>query len=133
MVLQSIHGPKQTTAGSFKPNGTGWLFRSLHKPHPSRFCCHSTVRLGIDEQLIMFRTGHSSTGGVRTYKRTSEKLKELTSDALNGITVSSDAPVSKKVKVNPMAVDENIAPADYKQPVFQISGGSNITINISSK
>ncbi len=89
--------------------------------------------LGIDEQLIMSRTGHSSTGGVRTYKCTSEKLKELTSDTLNGITVSSDAPLSKKVKANPVAADENIAPADYKQPVFQISGGSNITINISSK
>ena len=37
----------------------------------------------VDEQLIMSRTGHSSTDGVRAYKRTSEKLKKMTSDVLN--------------------------------------------------
>jgi len=34
---------------------------------------------GIDEQLIMARTGHSSVNGVRTYKRKVEKLQEITS------------------------------------------------------
>ena len=38
---------------------------------------------GIDERLIMSRTGHSSTEGVRAYKRTSMQLYELTSDVLN--------------------------------------------------
>ena len=37
----------------------------------------------VDEQLIMTRTGHSSTDGVRAYKRTSDKLRQLTSDVLN--------------------------------------------------
>ena len=37
---------------------------------------------GIDEQLIMQRTGHTSTA-VRAYKRIGEKLKAVTSDALN--------------------------------------------------
>ena len=39
---------------------------------------------GVDEQLIMSRTGHSSREGVRAYKRTSTKLSEVTSDVLNG-------------------------------------------------
>ena len=37
----------------------------------------------VDEQLIMARTSHSSTDGVRAYKRTSDKLRQLTSDVLN--------------------------------------------------
>ena len=36
----------------------------------------------VDEQLIMQRTGHSSTT-VRAYKRIRDKLKPLTSDVLN--------------------------------------------------
>lgn len=38
---------------------------------------------GIDEQLIMQRTGHSSNTGVRSYKRVGEKLRQITSDVLN--------------------------------------------------
>lgn len=38
----------------------------------------------IDEQLIMARMGHSSTKGVRSYKRISDQLIEETSDVLNG-------------------------------------------------
>ena len=37
----------------------------------------------VDKQLIMMRTSHSSTDGVRAYKRTSDKLRQLTSDVLN--------------------------------------------------
>ena len=37
----------------------------------------------VDEQLIMMRTGYSSTDGVRAYKRTSDKLRQLTSDVLS--------------------------------------------------
>ena len=39
----------------------------------------------IDEQLIMQRTGHSSTA-VHAYKRIGEKLKSVTSDALNNVS-----------------------------------------------
>ena len=35
---------------------------------------------GIDEQLIMGRTGHHSVDGVRSYKRVTENLKMKTSD-----------------------------------------------------
>ena len=38
---------------------------------------------GVDEQLIMERTGHHSTGGIRTYKRTSAEQQEAISDILS--------------------------------------------------
>ena len=37
---------------------------------------------GIDEQLIMLWTGHSTVSGVRSYKCVGEKLKLVTSDVL---------------------------------------------------
>ena len=46
----------------------------------------STTRLfdaEVDKQLIMTRTGHSSTECVRAYKRTSDKLRQLTSTVEN--------------------------------------------------
>ena len=48
---------------------------------------------GIDEQLIMERTGHQSLEGVRSYKRTSEMQKESLSNniILNGCTSSTIA------------------------------------------
>ena len=38
---------------------------------------------GVDEQLIMERTGHRSLEGVRSYKHTSGSQKEAVSDLLN--------------------------------------------------
>ena len=54
---------------------------------------HRLFGAGVDEQLIMARTGHSSVSGVRTYKRKVEKLQEITSDVLNTSTVSTPADV----------------------------------------
>ena len=52
---------------------------------------------GVDEQLIMARTGHHSIEGVRTYKRISEQqvkdISTLLNDATNG------APAAKMCKV----------------------------------
>ena len=76
----------------------------------------------VDEQLIMSRTGHSSTSGVRAYKRTSEKLKLMTSDLLSKSTPTpgTEPPKAKR----PCAEGkENVIP-----PTLQITGGSNITI-----
>ena len=42
-------------------------------------CTTAATRLfeaRLDEQLIMLRTGHRSTAGVRSYKRTTSMLKE---------------------------------------------------------
>ena len=38
---------------------------------------------GIDEQLIMEKTGHHSLEGVRSYKRTSSEQQESISDILS--------------------------------------------------
>ena len=38
---------------------------------------------GVEEQMIMERTGHRSTEGVRSYKRTSDKQRQALSDLLN--------------------------------------------------
>ena len=38
---------------------------------------------GVDEQLIMNCTGHSSTSGMRSYKRITTGLKEMTFNVLN--------------------------------------------------
>ena len=37
---------------------------------------------GVDEQLVMERTGHRSIEGIRSYKRTSSKQQEAVSDLL---------------------------------------------------
>ena len=39
---------------------------------------------GVDEQLIMERTGHHSINGIRSYKRTSAEQLESVSDILSG-------------------------------------------------
>ena len=39
---------------------------------------------GIDEQLVMERTGHRSIEGVQSYKRTFSEQQENISDILNG-------------------------------------------------
>ena len=51
----------------------------------------------MDKQLIMSRTGHSSTDGVRAYKRPSSKLKKITSDVLN----QSAPPAARAVEKRP--------------------------------
>jgi hypothetical protein len=38
---------------------------------------------GVDEQLVMERTGHRSIEGIRSYKRTSDTQREALSDILN--------------------------------------------------
>ena len=48
----------------------------------------STSRLyqsGVDEQLVIERSGHRSTEGVRSYKRTSDEQRCALSDMLNSV------------------------------------------------
>ena len=88
----------------------------------------------------MSRTSYSSTDGVRAYKRTSDKLKQLTSDVLNmgkhkqvtpAIEAKPEGELEGKAKPQPKrpchAGKENMV-----APTFQITGGTNITININS-
>ena len=55
----------------------------------------------IDEQLIMQRTGHTSSA-VRTYKCVGEKLRTETSDILSGSACVKDTSGVKveKIEIN---------------------------------
>ena len=60
---------------------------------------------GVDEQLVMERTGHRSLEGVRSYKRTSDVQREALSDILNG---------TKKAKMDSTrTVNLHLAPICY--------------------
>ena len=59
--------------------------QGFHTNHSLRVT--ATTRLyqsGVDEQLVMERTGHRSLDGVRSYKRTSDCQREALSNILNG-------------------------------------------------
>ena len=51
-------------------------------------------RAGVDEQLIMQRTGHRSIDGIRVYKRTSEEQQKTVSAILHGD--STEGPSAQK-------------------------------------
>ena len=53
---------------------------------------------GVDEQLLMERTGHRSLEGVRSYKRTSDSQREMLSDILNHCPSSSRSPSTRPTK-----------------------------------
>jgi hypothetical protein len=99
----------------------------------------------VDEATIMDRTGHRSTSGVRTYKRESDKLNELSSNVLNqGKRVKVDTSFDtqkKKESVSSLGTaSENaelIEEASKKAMVSGASGmnfggnGCNFTINFT--
>ena len=90
---------------------------------------------GVDEQLIMLRTGHRSATGVRSYNRATSTLKKQTSAVLNDCTNTSkvtDEPLPKKAKVEELGTI-----VDPKNVVskgghyFYFDSSSNITLNFS--
>jgi len=97
---------------------------------------------GVDEQLIMSRTGHSSTAGVRSYKRITERLQEMTSKVLN----SGAGGVEKKRKTEEEFGSGEECASDAEktcndvlfssrkenhQPNISFSGGTNFTVNFN--
>ena len=93
---------------------------------------------GVDEQLIMQRTGHSTTAGVRSHKRIGEKIRSVTSDVLN---------CNKKVKTEESVLDldskhDQVITRDNSKPivpeskfsnlpVLNLGGATNFTINFN--
>ena len=71
----------------------------------------------------------TSTDDVRAYKRTSEKLKMITSDVLNASKAKSPKKRKAEHEYEPAC---KRAKEKENQPIFNISGGYNITIHLSS-
>ena len=86
---------------------------SLHATSATRM-----FEASIDEQLIMQRTGHSTTAKVCLYKRVGENLRAIASDVLNG---------SKRIKVE-AATDNQHCPGRIK-----VHGDSNVRPALSGQ
>jgi len=102
--LQPLSKPKPNCWFSTKPIGhntlDGTVARLCKKADIPGYRTNHSLRAttatrlyqaGVDEQLVMERTGHQSLEGVRSYKRTSKAQQENLSDILNGCTSSSTA------------------------------------------
>ena len=94
----------------------------------------------VDEQLIMSRTGHSSTDGVRGYKRASTKLKKLTSDVLNNVKKNATTDQKVDTTEKPEFEHDSPEPPQPKRackenmkmvPSFHITGGSTSLLTLT--
>lgn len=94
--LQPLSKPTATQWYSAKPLGHNTLSKAISKicklAGMSGFKTNHSLRVtaatrlyqsGVDEQLIMEKTGHRSLEGVRSYKRTSDEQRESISDILS--------------------------------------------------
>ena len=83
----------------------------------------------VDEQLIMERTGHRSTDGIRSYKRTSEDQQQQISEILNNPGPSRNSPL-RPVELNISSnTCSSAAPQQSSLPVV-LNSCSNIIINM---
>ncbi len=100
--LQPLKNPKSNCWYSIKPIGHNTLegtvarlckeagipgFRTNHSLRATT--ATRLYQAGVDEQLVMERTGHQSLEGVCSYKHTSEAQQANLSDILNGSSTSS--------------------------------------------
>ena len=167
--LRPLSRPKEDVWYQRSPVGHNWLANVIPRMFKEaglsgRFTNHSlratsATRLfdaGLDEQLIMSRTGHSSTSGVRSYKRVTDQLREKTSTILNTrdelksespiqplkaithgtvVTTSSDQKENTE-PVQPLKAgtivttsSENTEPVKANAPSISFSGAANFTVN----
>ena len=101
---------------------------------------------GVDEQLVMEKTGHRSVEGVRSYKRTSEHQQQQISDILSGFnnpttslsliqplqqlseTQSVEQGNSGDMSINHSSTSKNLTMSFTQTPSFNIQG-CMVTIN----
>ncbi|XP_064403277.1 zinc finger MYM-type protein 2-like [Halichondria panicea] len=85
---------------------------------------------GVDEQLVMERTGHRSIEGIRSYKRTSSEQQENISDLLNGKKPCMDlVPASNKQPFVPMPA---LPLSLTRSPTLPSSCSQVVTSNVSA-
>ena len=78
---------------------------------------------GIDEQLVMETTGHCSTEGVRTYKRTSETQRQAVSDILSAKRICVQHPIPPE---KPQSSE--IVPIQGQSSTFELSNTTSTSI-----
>lgn len=82
---------------------------------------------GVDEQLIMERTGHHSVDGVRSYKRTNQEQQENLSDILS----LAKKPRSGQQPVQNINNSQQLALQSEKfKHMFTLNNCSNVNFNI---
>ena len=106
----------------------------------SATCLYSS---GVDEQLVMEQTGHCSTEGIRSYKRTLSEQQEAVSDILNNIAKKPCTDISL-AEVHPSQVIDTTHGSSFSNvriptqlqtsqtehaSAFYFSSCSNISIN----
>ena len=143
--LQPLKKPKKDCWFSVKPVGHNTLdtmvkqmcdaanIKGFKTNHSLR--ATTTTRLyqaGVDEQLIMERTGHRSLDGVRSYKRTSDQQREVLSDIVN---LSTPDPKKQKI-TNPQNTEvaaciQNTQQMGIAPSQISLQSCSNITFNIT--
>ena len=88
---------------------------------------------GVDEQLIMSRTGHRSVEGVRAYKRISGDQKLQLSDflnkATNGLTYPSKVPATLIKEPTAIADTTIVERQNQSSANMQFNNCSSVTIN----
>ena len=143
--LQPLRKPKQDCWFAAKPLGHNPLDSMVkemckaagitgYKTNHSLRATTATrlFQAGVDEQLIMERTGHRSLDGVRSYKRTSPEQRQALSDIVNLTT-----PQPKKQKMmsphNPEAAtcSQNTQQMGLAPAQISLQSCNNITFNIT--
>ena len=112
--LQPCHQPTSTCWFSKRPLGHTTLGKTVGRicksagitGYKTNHSLHATTttrlyQSGVDEQLVMERTGHRSLDGVRSYKRTSDCQRLALSDILNK-EISSHQPTVTTCPVVPL-------------------------------
>ena len=156
--LQPLHNPTEACWYSKKPLGYHTLSNTVahlckaagisgYKTNHSLRATAATrlYESGVDEQLVMERTGHRSLDGVRSYKRTSDTQRRELSDILNCKRVRVEEPTSPaSTSANPPQTPFNIDlvprttnmqanTQNSTSGLFHFTSCSNITINITRK
>ena len=78
---------------------------------------------GIDEQLVMERTGHRSTEGIRSYKHTTMEQKEVVSDVL-----STTKRQCKQVAVREKPAENEASNTDIMTSSNHYSNNTNLSL-----
>ncbi len=82
---------------------------------------------GVDEQLIMKRTGHRSIEGVRVYKRASDDQEQVVSAILQRSSTSTNLSIPLSISPSPKRPKNAISDVPS---AFNLTNCSNVTITI---